>query len=80
YWLGMAGGYCFDFLAFILRKKLTVSSVRVKKFCAVTQFDSSKAMNSGFVPPYTIQEGLARTIKYEFTDNCNRDEVIFESE
>lgn len=80
YWLGMAGGYCFDFLAFILRKKLTVSSVRVKKFCAITQFDSSKAMNSGFVPPYTIQEGLARTIKYEFTDNCNRDEVIFESE
>ena len=38
------------------------------------------AMNSGFVPPYTIQEGLARTLKYEFTDNCNRDEVIFESE
>lgn len=80
YWLGMAGGYCFDLLAFITRKKLTVSSVRVKKFCAVTQFDSSKAMSSGFVPPYTIQEGLARTLKYEFTDNCNRDEVIFESE
>lgn len=80
YWLGMAGGYCFDLLAFITRKKLTVSSVRVKKFCAVTQFDSSKAMSSGFKPPYTIQEGLARTIKYEFTDNCNRDDVIYESE
>lgn len=80
YWLGMAGGYCFDLLAFITRKKLTISSVRVKKFCAVTQFDSSKAMNSGFKAPYTIQEGLARTIKYEFTDNCNRDEVIYESE
>lgn len=80
YWLGMAGGYCFDLLAFITRKKFTVSSVRVKKFCAVTQFDSSKAMSSGFKPPYTIQEGLARTIKYEFTDNCNRDEVIYESE
>ncbi len=80
YWLGMAGGYCFDLLAFITRKKLTVSSVRVKKFCAVTQFDSSKAMSSGFKAPFTIQEGLARTIKYEFTDNCNRDEVIYESE
>lgn len=80
YWLGMAGGYCFDLLAFITRKKFPVSSVRVKKFCAVTQFDSSKAMNSGFVPPYSLQDGMARTIKYEFTDNCNRDEVIFESE
>lgn len=66
YWLGMLGGYGFDALAFVLRKKLTISSVRVKKFCAVTQFDSTKAMNSGFVPPYTIKEGLRRTLKTEF--------------
>ena len=37
YWLGMLGGYCFDVLAWMLRKKLTVSSVRVKKFCATTR-------------------------------------------
>lgn len=66
YWMGMMGGYCFDFLAKITGKKFTVSSVRVKKFCAVTQFDSTKAMTSGFVPPYTLQEGLARTLEFEF--------------
>ncbi|MFT4072395.1 MAG: NAD-dependent epimerase/dehydratase family protein [Dysgonamonadaceae bacterium] len=66
YWLGMLGGYGFDLLAKITGKKLTISSVRVKKFCAVTQFDSSKAMNSGFVPPYPIEEGLRRTLKSEF--------------
>ena len=48
YWLGMLGGYGFDVLAWVLRKKLTVSSVRVKKFCATTQFDATKAMASGF--------------------------------
>ncbi|MBP8893622.1 MAG: NAD-dependent epimerase/dehydratase family protein [Saprospiraceae bacterium] len=66
YWLGMLGGYGFDALAFVTRKKLTISSVRVKKFCAVTQFDSTKAMTSGFVPPYSIEEGLRRTLKSEF--------------
>jgi nucleoside-diphosphate-sugar epimerase len=66
YWLGLFGGYCFDLLAKILGRKLPISSVRVKKFCAVTQFDSGKAMSSGFAPPYTIEEGLKRTLEHEF--------------
>ncbi|OYD44694.1 UDP-N-acetylglucosamine 4-epimerase [Sphingobacterium cellulitidis] len=66
YWLGMMGGYGFDVLAFITRKKLTISSVRVKKFCAVTKYDSTKAMSSGFVPPYSMEEGLRRMLNAEF--------------
>ena len=66
YWLGMMGGYCFDALAWLTRRKLTISSVRVKKFCATTQFDSTKAISSGFVPPYTMEEGLRRTLEFEF--------------
>jgi hypothetical protein len=41
-------------------------SVRVKKFCAVTQFDSTKMQSSGFQPPFTLEEGLSRTLRYEF--------------
>ncbi|QRQ64105.1 NAD-dependent epimerase/dehydratase family protein [Sphingobacterium multivorum] len=66
YWLGMMGGYCFDVLAFITRKKLNISSVRVKKFCAVTKYDSTKAMSTGFVPPFTLEEGLGLMLKEEF--------------
>lgn len=66
YALGMLGGYCFDVLAFITRKKLPISSVRVKKFCAVTKYDSTKMRDSGFVPPYTLEEGLSRMLKAEF--------------
>jgi len=62
----MMGGYGFDVLAFITRKKLTISSVRVKKFCAVTKYDSTKAMSSGFVPPYSMEEGLRRMLNAEF--------------
>ena len=79
YWMGMLGGYCFDALAWVTRKKFAVSSVRVKKFCATTQFDSTKAMSSGFIPPYTLQEGLARTLEFEFV-HPRTDEIEFKSE
>lgn len=47
YPLGMLGGYCFDILSKITGKKYAVSSVRVKKFCATTQFDATKVHSSG---------------------------------
>lgn len=79
YWMGMLGGYCFDALAWLTRKKFAISSVRVKKFCATTQFDSTKAMSSGFNPPFTLQEGLARTLEFEFV-HPRTDEIEFKSE
>lgn len=71
YWLGMLGGYCFDVLAKVTGKKLSVSSVRVKKFCAVTQFDATKMQNTGFKPPFTLEEGLTRTLRSEFVPSDN---------
>ena len=79
YWIGMAGGYFFDFISFISRKKLEVSSVRVKKYCSTTQFDSTKARNTGFVAPYTLSEGLTRTLEFEFI-HPKTDDISFESE
>ena len=77
-WLGMLGGYGFDILAFLTRKKLSISSVRVKKFCATTQFDAKKAHNF-FKAPYTLQQGLENTLDHEFI-NPKEDEVLFFSE
>ena len=39
YWLGYMGGLSFDLLAKLTGKKFSVSAVRVKKFCATTQFE-----------------------------------------
>lgn len=81
YGLGMAAGYVFDMLAKVAGKKLIVSSVRIKKFCATTQFDSAKAMQTGFTPPYTLREGLARTLRFEFLEKkTSIDRVVFRSE
>ncbi len=79
YWLGILGGYGFDILAKLSGKKFPISSVRVKKFCATTQFDSKKAMDSGFKPPYTLGEGLARTLEFEFV-HPRTDDITFKSE
>lgn len=79
YWLGMLGGYGFDFLAWLTRRKLTISSVRVKKFCATTQFDASKVQKSGFKAPFTLGEGLARTLEFEFV-HPRTDNITFKTE
>ena len=71
YWIGMFGGYCFDILSKILRRSLPISSVRVKKFCAVTQFDASKTEATGFQPEFTLEEGLERMLKSEFGGESN---------
>ena len=79
YWMGMAGGYCLDLLAKVTGKKLPISSVRVKKFCATTEFNADKMLASGFIPPYSLQEGLARTLEFEFL-HPRPDDITFKSE
>jgi hypothetical protein len=66
YWVGLTGGLCFDLLAKILHRKLPVSAIRVKKFCANTMFDSVNIKTTGFKAPVRLVEGLERTITYEF--------------
>lgn len=78
YWLGLLGGFGFDLLALLTRKEFSISSVRVKKFCATTQFDASKA-HFNFKAPFTIEEGLSKTLDYEFI-NQKEDDVLFYSE
>jgi nucleoside-diphosphate-sugar epimerase len=68
YRLGYFGGLCFDILAKMLHKKLPISAIRVKKFCANTMFDSVNIKMTGFKAPISLAEGLKRTIKYEFVN------------
>jgi nucleoside-diphosphate-sugar epimerase len=78
YFLGMIGGYCFDLISKITGKKFSVSSVRVKKFCATTQFNATKAHNS-FNAPYSLKQGLDKTLEHEFI-NPKKDDILFYSE
>jgi nucleoside-diphosphate-sugar epimerase len=78
YWIGYFGGLCFDLLAKILHKKLPVSSIRVKKFCANTMFEATNIKKTDFNAPISLIEGLEKTIKYEFIDKI--DDHVFYTE
>ena len=78
YWLGLIVGYLFDFLAFVFKRKFSISSIRVKKFCATTQFNSKKVKLS-FKAPTSLKKGIEITLEKEFI-NKNNDNVVFYSE
>jgi len=76
--LGVTIGVGFDLLAFLIRRPLPISSIRVKKFMATTQF-SSAVHETGFKAPFTLAEGLEKTLRYEFLED-NRDKPTYETE
>jgi len=76
--LGLIIGKAADVVAFLLKINLPVSSIRVKKFLATTQFNSS-IYNTNFKPDYSLQDGLEKTIKYEFIEN-NAHKKTFDTE
>jgi len=76
YYLGLLVGKLFDLIAFIARKKLAISSIRVKKFCANSVYESAIS-KTGFVPPVRLEEAIERTVRYEFLENHEKEPVFF---
>ncbi len=65
YALGISIGYLADAFTALSKVKLPISSIRVKKFCTSTSFSSSYRL-AGFVPKYTLYDGLHETLMKEF--------------
>ena len=78
YWIGNIIGNVFDFFGLITKKKFSISAVRVKKFCATTQFNADK-VHSTFEAPYSLKQGLDKTLEHEFI-NPKQDDILFFSE
>ena len=76
--LGIFIGFVADIVAKLIKRSLPVSSIRVKKFMSSSQFSSSIS-NTGFIPPVSLEEGLDRTLCYEFLDD-NTDKTTFHTE
>lgn len=72
YALGCLTGLAFDLLAFVTRLRFPISLIRVRKFCANTQFSVRRAMEAGFRPPVPLEQGLARMLEAEFGAQAGR--------
>ena len=66
YFLALILGYVADFVGFILRKNIPISSIRVKKFCSDTQFETS-VNSTQFVASYSLEEAINKTLEFEFS-------------
>ena len=78
YWLGILMGNLIDIFGLITKMKFSISAVRVKKFCATTQFNADKVHDT-FKAPYSLKEGLDKTLEHEFI-NPKQDDILFFSE
>ena len=71
-------GFLVDILAKIAGRSFSISRIRVKKFMATTHFDTAIDPKS-FQAPVSLNEGLERTLKYEFLEN-NKNKRTFYTE
>jgi nucleoside-diphosphate-sugar epimerase len=65
YVAGYAAGLACDLFARVLNRKLPLSAIRVKKFCA-NSLIGSRVADLGFVPPVALREALRNTVEFEF--------------
>ena len=75
---GLFVGSCFDFVAKVTGKKFPISSIRVKKFCANSVYESA-IESTGFIPPVPLMEAIEKTVRFEFIE-AHKDEQVFYSE
>jgi nucleoside-diphosphate-sugar epimerase len=76
--IGYLIGKCFDLVSTFTGKRFAISSIRVKKFCANSVFNTA-VESTGFVPPVPLDEALKKTVRHEFIES-HEGEGVFYSE
>lgn len=76
YAIGYVIGKCFDLVAAVTGKRLAISSIRVKKFCANSVYNTA-IDGTGFVPPVPLEQALEQTIRHEFIEKHDGEPLFF---
>lgn len=76
--VGYAIGKGFDLIAAMTGKRMWISSIRVKKFCANSVYNTA-IDETGFIPPVPVAQALEKTICHEFIEKHD-DEPLYFSE
>lgn len=74
--VGYAIGKGFDLVAAITGKRLAISSIRVKKFCANSVYNTA-IDSTGFVAPVPLVRAIEKTIRHEFIENHDHEPLYF---
>lgn len=74
--VGFLIGKGFDLVAALTGKRFAISSIRVKKFCANSVYNTA-IDQTGFVPPVPLEQALAQTVRYEFVESHEHEGVFY---
>ena len=77
YWLGILLGYLADSFSYISGRNSSLSSIRIKKFCSSSAFSSAKSELNNFRAPFSLDDGLKKTLKSEFINPDPKREIFF---
>lgn len=76
FFLGFFIGTGFDLISKLTRRKFAISSIRVKKFCSNSIYESAVG-STGFSPPISLINGIENTIRYEFIEDHDLEQVFY---
>ena len=76
YFVGLGIGKVFDLVAKLSGRKFPISSIRVKKFCANSVYESAISQ-TGFVPPVNLIDAIEKTVRYEFIEDHHHEQVFY---
>lgn len=76
--VGYVIGKGFDLAAAVTGKRFAISSIRVKKFCANSVYNTA-IDQTGFIAPVPLEQALAQTVRHEFMES-HEDEGVFYTE
>lgn len=74
--VGFLIGKGFDLVATLTGKRFAISSIRVKKFCANSVYNTA-IDQTGFVPPVPLEIALAQTVRHEFIEKHDDEPLYF---
>jgi GlcNAc-P-P-Und epimerase len=77
YILGILIGYTIDIIGKITKRKFSISSMRVKKFCSSSTFSSKEKAVINFIKPNTLKEGIIITLDSEFISPTPNQEIFY---
>jgi nucleoside-diphosphate-sugar epimerase len=76
YAVGYSIGKVFDLVAAVTGKRFAISSIRVKKFCANSVYNTA-IEKTGFVAPVPLDKALKQTIRHEFIEDHSKETVFY---
>jgi GlcNAc-P-P-Und epimerase len=76
FFVGFFVGKVFDLLSHLTGKRFAISSIRVRKFCANSVYNTALD-RTGFKSPVSLEMALAKTVRYEFIESHESEAVFY---